>query len=51
MKVARRYGPEQEFVAPSCPERNGIIERFVEIREAECVWQQYLPAPWIMRVG
>lgn len=42
MKVVRRLGLEQELVTPWCPERNGIIWRFVGILEAQSVWQQCL---------
>ena len=40
VKVVRRYGLEQEYITPYCPEQNGIIERFFGTLKAECVWQQ-----------
>ena len=33
------YRLQQEFITPSTPEQNGIIERFFRSLKEECVWQ------------
>jgi putative transposase len=40
VKVARRYGLEQEYITPYSPEQNGMIERFFKSLKEECVWLQ-----------
>ena len=39
VKVARRYGLDQEYITPYTPEQNGMIERFFGTLKSECVWQ------------
>jgi putative transposase len=36
--IVRRYGLEQEYITPYCPEQNGMIERFFGSLKSECVW-------------
>jgi putative transposase len=38
VKVARRYGVEQEYITPYTPQQNGMIERFFLTLKQECVW-------------
>lgn len=39
-QACRDYRLQQEFITPSTPEQNGIIERFFRSLKEECVWQQ-----------
>jgi putative transposase len=40
VKVARRYGVQQEYITPYTPQQNGMIERFFLTLKQECVWLQ-----------
>jgi len=37
--ACRDYRLRQEFITPSTPEQNGIVERFFRSLKEECVWQ------------
>ncbi len=36
---SKDYRLKQEFITPSTPEQNGLIERFFRTLKEECVWQ------------
>jgi putative transposase len=38
-EACRFYRLEQEFITPSTPEQNGLIERFFRSLKEECAWQ------------
>jgi putative transposase len=38
-QACRDYRLQQEFITPSTPEQNGLIERFFRSLKDECVWQ------------
>ena len=37
--ACRDYGLRQEFITPSTPEQNGLVERFFRSLKEECTWQ------------
>lgn len=37
VQVVKRYGLDQEYIAPYTPEQNGMIERFFKTLKEECV--------------
>ena len=38
-EACRFYRLKQEYIAPSTPVQNGLIERFFRSLKEECVWQ------------
>jgi putative transposase len=33
------YGPQQEFIAPHCPQQNGMVERVIRTLKEQCAYR------------
>jgi putative transposase len=38
--LVRRHGLKQEFIAPHCPQQNGIVERVIRTLKEQCIHRQ-----------
>ena len=37
MRLTKSYGLQQEFIAPHCPQQNGMAERLIRSLKEQCI--------------